>query len=112
MNPTFCLLVSRFVENPFFLLAVALLFVEKIHQSAPLFWFGLRIVGFLSNILLTSRNPKNNGWFSRIFWITVQRKRSQFVAIQPVIPTRRMIRGIFVRRGSELELFSNIQDQN
>ncbi len=47
MNPISCLLGSRFVENPFFLLAVALLFVEKIHQSAAQFWFGLRIVGFL-----------------------------------------------------------------
>jgi hypothetical protein len=28
-------------------LAVALLFAEKIRQSAALFWFGLRIVGFL-----------------------------------------------------------------
>jgi hypothetical protein len=28
-------------------LAVILLFVEKIRQSAALFWFGLRIVGFL-----------------------------------------------------------------
>jgi hypothetical protein len=28
-------------------LAVTLLFVEKIRQSAVLFWFGLRIVGFL-----------------------------------------------------------------
>jgi hypothetical protein len=28
-------------------LAVALLFVEKISQSAALLWFGLRIVGFL-----------------------------------------------------------------
>jgi hypothetical protein len=28
-------------------LAVTLLFVEKIRQSAALFWFGLRIVGFL-----------------------------------------------------------------
>jgi hypothetical protein len=36
-------------------LAVTLLFVEKIHQSAALFRFGLRIS---SNILLTSRNPK------------------------------------------------------
>jgi hypothetical protein len=30
------------------------------------------------------------------FWSMVQRKRSRFVAIQPMIPTRRMIRGIFV----------------
>jgi hypothetical protein len=28
-------------------LAVTLLFVEKIRQNAALFWFGLRIVGFL-----------------------------------------------------------------
>jgi hypothetical protein len=47
MNPTSCLLVSRFDENPFFLLAVALLFVEKIRQSDAPFWFGLRIFGFL-----------------------------------------------------------------
>jgi hypothetical protein len=37
MNPTSRLLGSRFVWNPFFLLAVALLFVEKIRQSAALF---------------------------------------------------------------------------
>jgi hypothetical protein len=28
-------------------LAVTLLFVKKIRQNAALFWFGLRIVGFL-----------------------------------------------------------------
>jgi hypothetical protein len=32
----------------------------------------------------------------------VRRKRSQFLPIQPVILTRRMISGIFVRSGSEL----------
>ncbi len=37
----------RFVQNPFFLLAGALLFDEKIHQSVALFWFGLRDVEFL-----------------------------------------------------------------
>jgi hypothetical protein len=35
------------VKNPFFLLAGALLFDEKIRQSAALFWFGLRDVGIL-----------------------------------------------------------------
>jgi hypothetical protein len=45
MNPTSCLLGSRFVYNPFFILAGALLFVEKIRQRAALFWFGLRVVG-------------------------------------------------------------------
>ncbi len=38
---------SLFVLNPFFLLAGALLFDEKIFQSAALFWFGLRDVGIL-----------------------------------------------------------------
>jgi hypothetical protein len=28
-------------------------FIQKIRQSGALFWFGLRIVGFCSNILLT-----------------------------------------------------------
>jgi hypothetical protein len=34
-------------------LALTLLFFEKFRQSGALFWFGLRIVGFCSNILLT-----------------------------------------------------------
>jgi hypothetical protein len=46
-------------------LAGAHLFVEKIRQSAALFWFGLRDVGW--NVLLTSSNPKNNCFFSGIF---------------------------------------------
>jgi hypothetical protein len=47
MNPTSCLFRSWFADNPVFLLAVALLFDEKIRQSAALFWFGLRDVGVL-----------------------------------------------------------------
>jgi hypothetical protein len=42
MNPTSCFFGSRFAYNPVFLLAGALLFDEKIHQSAALFCFGLR----------------------------------------------------------------------
>jgi hypothetical protein len=39
---------SGFAENPVFLLAGALLNDEKIiHQSAAIFWFGLRDVGIL-----------------------------------------------------------------
>ncbi len=41
------MLGSRVVQNPFFLLASALLFDEKIRQSSPLFWFGLRNDGIL-----------------------------------------------------------------
>ncbi len=47
INPTSCLLGSRFVWNPFFLLAGTLLFDEKIPHIADLFWYGLRFVGFL-----------------------------------------------------------------
>jgi hypothetical protein len=42
MNPTSCLFGSWFAYNPVFLMAGALLFDEKIRQSAALFWFGLR----------------------------------------------------------------------
>ncbi len=46
MNPTFCLFESWFASClP--ILAGALLFDEKIRQSAALFWFGLRDVGIL-----------------------------------------------------------------
>ncbi len=61
------LLGLRFVQNPFFLLAGALSYDEKICQSVALFWFGLWDVRVSSNILLTSRNPKSKCWLSRIF---------------------------------------------
>jgi hypothetical protein len=64
MNPTSCLLGSRFVWNPFFLLAVSLLFVEKIRQTAALFWFRLRIVGFLQTFYSRAviQEHKVGGW--------------------------------------------------
>ncbi len=52
---------------------------------------------------------------SLAFCSTVRRKRSRFVHIQAVIPTRRMIRGIFgflCEAAQNFELFSNVQDQN
>ncbi len=55
INPTSCLFGSRFVQNPYFQLAGALLFVEKIRQRAVLFWFGLRDVGiFYSRAVIQS----------------------------------------------------------
>jgi hypothetical protein len=42
-------------------LAVALLFVEKIRQSAALFWFGLRIVGFLQIFYSQAVIPRTIG---------------------------------------------------
>ncbi len=51
MNPTSCLFV-RFAKNPVFLLAGSLLFDEKIHQSAALFWSGLQDVGILYSIAI------------------------------------------------------------
>jgi hypothetical protein len=47
MSSTFCLFRSRFAKSPVFLLAGALLFDEKICQSAALFWFGLQDVGII-----------------------------------------------------------------
>jgi hypothetical protein len=47
MNPTSCSLGSRYAYYPVFLLAGALIFDEKIRQSAALFWFGLRDFGIL-----------------------------------------------------------------
>ncbi len=46
-------------------------------------WFGLRYVRDSSNILLTSRNPKDNCWPSRIFGDRFGGKRLRFVAIHP-----------------------------
>jgi hypothetical protein len=42
-------------------LAVALLLVEKIRQSAALFWFGLRIVGFLFGVFGVRFGGKDRG---------------------------------------------------
>jgi hypothetical protein len=39
-------------------LAVTLLFVEKIRQSAALFWFGLQIVGFLQIFYSQAITPR------------------------------------------------------
>jgi hypothetical protein len=44
INPTSFLFRSRFALNPVFVLAVALLFDEKVRQNAAQFWFGLRDV--------------------------------------------------------------------
>ncbi len=55
-----------------------------------------------------SRNPKSNCCPLPHFWSTVRRKRLRFVHIQPVIPTRRMIRGILGWSDSELLSSSQI----
>jgi hypothetical protein len=77
MHPTSCLFGPRFVWNPFFLLAGALLFDEKIHQSAALFWFGLRDVGILQMFYSPAVIKRTIVW----------RKRSRFFPIQTVIRT-------------------------
>jgi hypothetical protein len=71
INPTSCLFGSRFAYNPVFLLAGALLFDDKIRQSAALFWFGLQDVGILYSRAVIQRTID----VSRIFWSTVRRKR-------------------------------------
>jgi hypothetical protein len=47
MNPTSCLFGSQFAQNSVFLLAGALLFDEKIPQSAAQLWIGLQDTGIL-----------------------------------------------------------------
>ncbi len=68
INPTSCLFGSRFVKNLFFLLAGALLFVEKIRKRAALiFLVWIAACWNSSNILLTGHNPQNNRWLSGIY---------------------------------------------
>jgi hypothetical protein len=55
MNLTSCLFGSRFVWNPFLLLAGALLFDEKIRRRTALCWFGLRDVGILHSRAVIQR---------------------------------------------------------
>jgi hypothetical protein len=74
-------------------LAVALLFVKKIRQS------GLRIVGFLQ--IFQSQAVISRTIFDSPAFLE-NGSAEKIVPIQPVIPTRRMIRGIFVESGPEL----------
>jgi hypothetical protein len=58
INQICCLFGLQFELNPFFLLAGALSFDEKIRQRVAILWFGLRDVRVSSNILLTSRKDQ------------------------------------------------------
>jgi hypothetical protein len=69
-------------------LAGALLFDEKICQSAALFWFGLPDAGFFIII-----------------------SRSRFEHIQTVIQTSRRLDSFLHEAAQNFELLSNIQDQ-
>jgi hypothetical protein len=62
------------------------------------------------NIVLTSRNPKNNCWLLH-FWSMVWRKRSKFVPIQTVIQTSRMLDSFLYESAQNFEV-SNIQNKN
>jgi hypothetical protein len=105
MNPTSCLYGSRFVQNPFFLLAGALLFVKKIRQRAALFWFGLRDVGlFYSRAVIQSTIVDFPAFFM------VRRKRLQFVPIQTVIQTSRRLDSFLSEAAQNFEVFSNIHN--
>jgi hypothetical protein len=64
-----------------FLYAGALLFDEKIRQSAALFWFGLWDVGILYSRAVIQRTID----VSPTFWSTVQWKRSRFEHMQTMI---------------------------
>jgi hypothetical protein len=94
MNLTSCLFGSRFVWNPFFLLAGALLFDEKIRQNAALQYFGMDC-GMLE---FFTHEPQSKEQLMSLlhFWSKVRRRRSRFVPIKTVIRRSRRIRGIFV----------------
>jgi hypothetical protein len=77
-------------------LAVTLLFVEKIRQSAALFWFGLQIVGFLQIFYSQAVIPRTIVDSPAFLEHGSAEKSAVSGRKQPVIPTRRMTRGIFV----------------
>jgi hypothetical protein len=85
-------------------LAGALSFDEKIRQSAPLFWFGLRNDG-------CKPQPKEQFMSLPHFWSMVRRNRSWFEHMQTVNRTSRRIRGLLHGEAQQFELLSNIQDQ-
>jgi hypothetical protein len=60
----------------------ALLFDEKIRQSATLFWFGLRDVGSLYSQAIIQRTIDGYPHF----WSTVRRKRSSFRGLRTCKP--------------------------
>jgi hypothetical protein len=72
MDQTSGLFGSRFVKNPFFLLAGALLFIEKVCQRVSLFWFGLRVVGIFYSQAVTQKTIVDfpplfeHGWAEKI----------------------------------------------
>ena len=82
----------------------------KMRESQQLSWdYGL----WVKNSNIPQSKPKIEQHFGGFFqqikvWRPIERKDSK----QPVIPTSRRIRCIFAWSGSELWLFSNIQDQN
>jgi hypothetical protein len=91
-------------------LAVTLFFIEKIHQSAALFWFGLQIVRVLQIFYSQAVIPRTIVESLTFLEHSSAEKIAVIVHIQPVIPTRRMIRGILYEPAQNFEVFSNIQN--
>jgi hypothetical protein len=83
-------------------LAGALLFDEKILQSAVFFWFGLRDVGILYLRAVIQRTIDISH-----FWSTVRR----FEYMQTVIQTSRRLASFLDEVAQNFELLSYIQDQ-
>jgi hypothetical protein len=88
-------------------LAAALLFDEKIHHSAVLFWFKLWDVGIISSQAVIHETVD----VSPTFWRTVRRKRLRFEHIQTVIQTSRRSDSFLHEAAQNFELLSNIPDQ-
>jgi hypothetical protein len=89
-------------------LACALLFDEKIHQSAALFWFGLWDVGILYSRAVIQRTIDVSPTFlehGSAGKITCTKH------MQTVIQTSRRLDSFLNKAAQKFELLSNIQDQ-
>jgi hypothetical protein len=98
MNPASCLLGSRLVYNPFFLLAGALLFDEKICQMTAQFWLGLRDVRIIHSQAVIQRTI----FVSPTFLEHGSAKKIAVCAHTNRHPNKQEDKGIFVFSGSEL----------
>jgi len=89
-------------------LAGTLLFDEKIHQSAALFWFGLRDVGILYSRAVIQRKID-------VFPAFLEHglaERSQFENMQTVIETSSRLDSFLHEAAQNFEHSSNTQEQN
>jgi hypothetical protein len=110
MPPTSCFFRTRFVKNPSVLLAGALLFDEKIHQSSGKccnIWFGLWDVGILQMFYLGAVLQRTIVDISRIFGTWFGGKDCGLCTFAEEVGG---LDGFLFESAQNFEVFSNIQD--